>query len=273
MWAFYYKSLRPKLRSALLRTDKGYRFFLKRTYGVDKPKGHPESPSENGVLRTRQQSEHAVELVRKLGLYPHPDPLKNWDSLAALSAVLKSINKKAYILDAGAELYSTILPWLFLYGYKNLWGINLVFDSPVKRGAIYYEYGDITHTKFNKGIFDAITCLSVIEHGVDIRAYFKETSRILKPGGILITSTDYYETPIDTKGQYAYGVPIHIFSKTEIIDVLEVAKEFDLVLTGPLDLSCKEKTVRWEPYGLEYTYVVFTLQKKRNGLILESGQH
>jgi hypothetical protein len=46
---------------------------------------------------------------------------------------------------------------------------------------------------------------------------------------------------------------------------LEVAREFDLVLTEPLDLNCKGKTVRWELYDLEYTFAVFTLQKKRNG--------
>lgn len=267
MREFYYKSFKPRLRSVLLRTQRGYRFFLKRTHGVDNPKGDPEVSWENGVLRSRQQWEHAVGQVKKLGLYPHPDPPKNWDNLAALSAVLKRTSKKAYILDAGAELYSTILPWLFLYGYKNLRGINIAFDSPVKHGAIHYEYGDITHTKFKEGIFDAITCLSVIEHGVDVHAYFKEMSRILRPGGILITSTDYYEIPTNTKSQYAYGVPIHIFSKTEIIAALEVAKEFDLILTGPLDLSCEEKAVRWEPYNLEYTFVVFTLQKKHNGFI------
>jgi SAM-dependent methyltransferase len=265
MRAFYYSLIRSRLQSILLRTESGYRFFLKRTYGVDNLKGYPEVPWENGVLKTPRQWEDAVEQVRQLGLYPRSDPSKNWDSLAALSTILRRTDNKAYILDAGAELYSTVLPWLFLYGYKNLRGINLVFNSPVKRGAIHYEYGDITHTRFNEGTFDAITCLSVIEHGVDIRAYFKEMSRILKPGGVLITSTDYYETPIDTKGQYAYGVPIHIFSKTEIIAALEVAKEFDLILTGPLDLNCEEKAVRWEPYGLEYTFAIFTLQKKRCG--------
>lgn len=265
MRSFSYKSPMRKLRNILIRTEMGYRSYLKRTHGVDNPKGHPELSLENGVLRTQQEWKHAMEQVRELGLFPHPDPPKNWDNLIALNAVLKRTSKKAYILDAGAEIYSTILPWLFLYGYKNLWGINLIFDSPVKRGSIHYEYGDIIQTKFKEDTFDAITCLSVIEHGVEVHAYFKEMSRILKPGGILITSTDYYETNLDTKGQSEYGFPIHIFSKTEIMAALEVAREFDLVLTEPLDLNCKEKTVRWELYDLEYTFAVFTLQKKRNG--------
>jgi 2-polyprenyl-3-methyl-5-hydroxy-6-metoxy-1,4-benzoquinol methylase len=83
--------------------------------------------------------------------------------------------------------------------------------------------GDITHTEYDAATFDAITCLSVIEHGVDLDAYFREMSRILKPGGILITSTDYWQAPIDTKGQEMYGVPIHVFTQQEIRHAIELA--------------------------------------------------
>ena len=86
-------------------------------------------------------------------------------------------------------------------------------------------------------------------------------SRILKLNGVLITSTDYYEPPVDTKGQKAYGVPVHIFSKDEIIDALDIAKEFGLELTSPIDLSCDEPCVRWEELDLEYTFITFTLRK------------
>ena len=48
--------------------------------------------------------------------------------------------------------------------------------------------------------------------------------RLLKPGGVLITSTDYYPTPIDTHGQFAHGTPIKIFSKPEIEAALAVGE-------------------------------------------------
>lgn len=93
------------------------------------------------------------------------------------------------MLDAGAEMYSCILPWLCLYKFRRVEGINLVFKGVTRRGPITYKYGDITHTEYDTATFDAITCLSVVEHGVDLNTYFREMSRILKPGGILITST------------------------------------------------------------------------------------
>jgi len=121
--------------------------------------------------------------------------------------------------------------------------------------------GDLTNTSFPAESFDAITCLSVIEHGVPLEAYFREMHRLLKPGGLLITSTDYYPTAIDTHGAVAHGSPIKVFSMPEIQSALALAKDIGLKPTGDLDLECKEKPIRWEPYGLEYSFVIFTLQK------------
>ena len=88
-------------------------------------------------------------------------------------------------------------------------------------------------------------------------------SRILVPGGSLITSTDYYESTINTAGQKAFGVPVHVFTKNEIEMILALAREFDLELTGPLDLRCDEKAVSWKEFGLNYTFIIFTLRKRQ----------
>jgi len=73
-------------------------------------------------------------------------------------------------IDAGAELFSSLLPCLYLYGYTDLHGINLIFKRPERRGSIVYEYGDITNTKFPSEFFDAVACLSVLEHGVNFKS-------------------------------------------------------------------------------------------------------
>lgn len=256
------RKLKAKLGDIILQTEIEYQFYLKYKRGVGKPSEYPRAPWRNAVLKTRQEWKDAVEQVKTLGLPLHPQAPKNWDSLAALDCILKRTNRTAHILDAGAVLFSVILPWLSLYGYRHLKGINLVFDRLVRRGPIGYEYGDITQTRFRKNTFDAITCLSVIEHGVNLEAYFKEMSRILKPNGILSTSTDYYVYSINVKGQMAYGVPIHIFSKDEIIAALSIAREFDLELTDAINLDCQKKVVRWKELDLDYTFLIFTLQKK-----------
>ncbi len=120
------------------------------------------------------------------------------------------------------------MPALFLYGYRDLHGINLSFTDAARRGPIRYIPGDLTGTPYADSSFDAITCLSVIEHGVPLSDYFREMFRLLKPGGLLITSTDYWPTPIDTRGQIAHGSPIKIFSRAEVEAALEIAKSSGL---------------------------------------------
>ena len=186
---------------------------------------------------------------------------KNWDSLAALSLILRTTTRKSIIFDAGGELYSMILPWLFLYGYTHLIAGNLVFSKRIRRGPIVYEYADITETNYPDHTFDAVACLSVIEHGVELKAYFREMNRIIRPGGILITSTDYCDAPIDTSGRIAYGAPIHVFTKEQIAEALDLARSSGFTLVSPLDLTAGEKVVHWSEYDLAYSFVVFSLQR------------
>jgi hypothetical protein len=100
-----------------------------------------------------------------------------------------------------------------------------------------------------------------MEHGVNLESYFKETWRILKPGGLLVTSTDYWQTPTETGGRHFYGVPIHAFTEEEVLNALHLAKRNGFAMTGPIELSCNEKVVYWGEVDLDCIFVVFTLQK------------
>jgi len=213
------------------------------------------------VLWTKKEYLDRIKEVEFLNLIKHEDFPKNWDSLAALSIILRNTNKLSNILDAGGEIYSVILPWLDSYGYNNLNCINLTFKKKEKKGNVIYEYGNIIKTRFENCHFEAITCLSVVEHGVDWKEYFKEMSRILKPGGILFTSIDYWKEPIDTKDYKYFGVPIRIFTSRDVINAINIAKKYNLHLLSPLKLNCKNKVICWKEFGLYYTFLYFTLKK------------
>ncbi|MGH9607105.1 MAG: class I SAM-dependent methyltransferase [Terracidiphilus sp.] len=203
----------------------------------------------------------ATEFGKRLRLPLDRADEKNWDHLAAVTAILHSTARSARVLDAGAEFYSNVLPTLFACGYRHLYGMNLSFADPARRGPIRYLPGDITRTGFSGSFFDAITCMSVIEHGVPLQAYFCEMHRLLRPGGLLITSTDYYPDPIDTGNTTAHGARIKIFSKCEAEEMIALAKSCGFETTAPIDLETSGRPIRWEPYGLEYTFLIFTLRK------------
>jgi SAM-dependent methyltransferase len=249
------------MRDSPETTSLAYRLLLTRGEDAKVPTGRPSAPWHNAVLTTRRERDDAIAQVKRLGLPVVSDSSKNWDTLAALDCVLSSTSTSAKILDAGAEIYSRILPWLFLYGYTNLEGINISFRDRKRLGPITYKHGDVTSTDYAPETFDAIACLSVIEHGVDLSAYFKEAARILKPEGLLVTSTDYWQTPIDTRRQQMYGVPVHIFTQEQIEQAITLAARHGFVLTSKIDLSCNEKVVHWRAMDLDYTFVIFTLRK------------
>jgi SAM-dependent methyltransferase len=250
-----------RVKGALLRPEFLYRLSLRLQYGASGLVQTPGPRIMNGTLQARAEWEAAFEEARRMHVPLHRGPEKNWDHLAAVSTILNHTTLHACILDAGAEIYSNVLPALFLYGYREPHGINLSFTAPTRRGPIRYIPGDLTRTPYYDAYFDAVTCMSVIEHGVPLDAYFREMFRLLKPGGLLITSTDYHPTPIDTRGQAVHGAPIKIFSRPEIEGMLTLAKSIGFEQTGELNLNCTEKPIRWEQFGLEYTFVLFTLRK------------
>ena len=220
----------------------------------------------NSVLKSKREYCAALDQINQLGFPIHGDLPKNWDSLAAWSIIKyeselnKGIHKKHMrILDAGGEYYSVILHHLAAYGFKGLYSMNTSFNEASQTGGIKYVPGDITKTEFNDQFFDFVTCLSVLEHGVNINQYFKEMSRIIKPNGLLIISTDYWATPIDNLNKVAYGVPIKIFCEQEILNIIQVAGQNGLSLIVPIDLGVKNRVIRWK--GLKYTFIYFSFRK------------
>jgi SAM-dependent methyltransferase len=253
-----------RIKSGFFQSETLYRLHLKWKFGAGRlslPPSTPLSGLPNSALHSRTEWIKAAARGKQLHLPLHRSPEKNWDHLAAVAAIAGALPPSARILDAGAEFYSNVLPALFVYGYRELYGMNLSFADPARRGPIRYLPGDITRTGFPDAWFDAITCMSVIEHGVPLDAYFREACRLLKPGGLLITSTDYFPEKIDTAGKAAHGAPVKIFSRCEVEDMLALAKACGLEQTGDIDLDCAEPTVRWDLYNLDYTFLIFTLRK------------
>jgi len=240
-----------------LRLLKGVRFSSKIVINI---------PWINTTLKSRQDLSLAIKTLKKSRLKLHPNVLeKNWDSLIALSVIIQNTDKSKMILDAGGERSSLILLWLYQLGYYNLKCMNLTFKKRTRRGNIEFIPGDLTKTDFPNNYFDAITCISVIEHGVDEDKYFKEMNRILKDGGILITSTDYWETRINTDNLVAYNNPVFVYDKDSVEKLLEKAYNNGFKLYGPdIDLECQDKVVTWKKFDLKFTFIIFCIQKKLN---------
>lgn len=222
----------------------------------------PEAPGpvwrtwENRALLSAAEVDEAIAEIRRIGLVPHQDRPKNWDLMVALGSILEETSTRSRILEMGAARYSPLLVWLYQFGYRRLNGIDLVYEQPVRRGPVRFEPMDLTATTFPDGSFDAIACLSVIEHGVDVEAYLREARRLLRPGGLLVTSTDYWLDAIDTSGREAYGHEVRIFDGPSVRSFLDTAAELGFRTRRPVDLAVRERVVHWQRVDLDYTFVV-----------------
>ena len=230
-----------------------------------------ELPSyKSEILLTKNDINNSSEIVNRLGLQSHHDRQKNWDTLKSLSGIIQNSNPcdNLSILDIGTGSKPTILKWLrAVLPESQLWGCDreASLNASIKEMNINFCAKDITEANFGCEQFNFVTCISVIEHGVDTKLLFKEISRVLKKNGLAFISTDYWDTGIDTSGKFPYGLQygeMKVFSQKELEALISEAKEEGLLLIGDnVDLSCNEKAVYWERMDEKYTFAFLCFEK------------
>jgi SAM-dependent methyltransferase len=234
----------------------------------------------NSVLKNKFEVIDAEQGLSNLKLFRHHWPYKSWDTYKMIK-IISDADRQCYVLDVGCY-ESPILPMLKRLGFINLYGCDLVlqpdlnsnFVSAAHRAEykpIAEMYGDKSYrlaiqnlekTTYSDQMFDHITSLSVIEHGVNIEKYFIEMSRILKRDGYLLTSTDYWPEKIfNGKNVLSKGPPDNIFSRAEIESAICVAEKKGLRLIEPIDFEYEDKVVHWNETGLDYTFIFFAMRK------------
>lgn len=218
-------------------------------------------------LQSKSEMNAATVLIEKLGLTLHNDFQKNWDTLKALYYVARATDSSANILDAGGGLHSPVLNALSEFGYSGLYACDVVDVnySPEKfSDKIKFTIQSIEQTDYPNQFFSAVTCLSVIEHGVNHQNFFAEMSRILKQDGLLIITADYWPEFIDCSGIYPYGSEnpeMKVYQADDIDELVRIGYECGFELCAPLDLAASERAVRWDDVDREYTFIFIAMRK------------
>lgn len=216
------------------------------------------------ALQTAAEVEDVYQRVVALGLTPHKAREKNWDFLHAFRFILQRSRKQDVVVDLGSGTSSVILDWLHLYGYQHLYGCDLI-ASDMKRGYIQYSRQDLEKTTYADGFADVVTCLSVIEHGVNLRNLIKECHRLLKPGGLLILSTDYTCQTIDLTGVRDELGPVHLFTQKSISDLINLAGDEGFHLLDLPDYTCGDVGIqRRNVPAIDGRYTFFFMGFQRN---------
>jgi len=174
------------------------------------------------------------------------------------------------LLDVGC-LRCPILDWAYQLSFRDLEGCDLGGIQPFSpwqqtwrrlTGRPLYRLSlqDLQHTSFPERSFEIITSMSVIEHGVNVDAYFSEMARLLRPGGYLITSTDYWQMPLmQTPPIMTEFGPMRVFCADDLTRMFQVAHAEGLELLAPFDPASPQRMVAW--HGVEYTFAYFVLRR------------
>ena len=238
----------------------------------------------NSVLKNTFEVIEAERGLQELQLFKHHWPIKSWDTYKMIK-IISGAKRESFVLDVGCY-ESPILPMLKRLGFFNLYGCDLVLKSDSNSkltdmsSFVYHEdyepiaemYNDKSYqlsirnledTNYSDQTFDYVTSLSVIEHGINIEKYFREMSRIIKNNGYLLTSTDYWpDKLVNNKNVLSKGTPDNIFSRDEIENLVAIAEKSGLTLIEPIDFEYKDKVVRWNSIGLDFTFIFFAMRKE-----------
>ncbi len=187
---------------------------------------------QRGLLDPPPEASLRQRIARRL--LHRPDPalvLKTWDVQRSLEAFVAGLDPDDAILDIGC-FACEMLPALKRLGYRKLYGIDL---NPAVLGMPYadvidYKVGDLLATPWPDGHFAGISAISVIEHGVPDDELCREVSRLLRPGGVFVFTTDYWPAKIPTT-ERMFDLDWRIFDATEIESLVATARTHNLHAT------------------------------------------
>lgn len=205
----------------------------------------------------------AVKYLRRLGLVRGPavgDYIKSWDVSRTLNFIESQLPCEADILDLGA-FCSEVPIALARMGYTRVRGIDLnpMLKSMPDADKVRYDLGNFMSTPYPDASFDAITAISVIEHGYKPEQLYSEIARLLRPGGYFIASCDYWPDKIDTGATTFFDMSWLIFSGEDVKEMFTIAGQYGLQPLGALHPSAKDRAV--ECMGYKYTFAWLVLRK------------
>jgi hypothetical protein len=217
----------------------------------------PFKPCE--FLKTHDEITLCNTFMEDFKLVPNPCDCKNWD----LAHILPQLSH-GNILDMGCQGSLVLANALCVGMIGEKWGIDLA-ELPPLEGANIVK-GDITRTDLPSDHFDYITCLSVIEHGVNAKAFVDETYRLLKPEGTLWVTFDYWPQKIEHDIRL-FDLPWTIYCQEDVVRFLDIARQAGLEPAAEIDWTIDEGVIcpgYHSPGPFSYTFGVLQMRKLKN---------
>jgi hypothetical protein len=209
-------------------------------------------------LRSKTEVEKCTKYLHENGLASHAVACKDWE-IAHIISDLADGN----FLDMGSS-DSYILKNAVIKGIKGeKYGIDLRAPN-VPLASVKYLIGDLLEVQLPEAYFQNITCLSVLEHGVDIKRFAVEASRLLSENGTLYVTFDYWDPKI-TANMQLYGLEWNILAKNDVQGLVAECKNQGMYLTEDIDWTVENPLINenyWAPAKVGYTFGMLSFTKR-----------
>lgn len=215
--------------------------------------GRPASLSKTYAPTDRfAGSEVALRVHRQLDGISHrfEHPLRAWEYGLALDAL--KANGCRSVLDVGGG-GSAFAPAAATMGMEvtqvDPGDCSAWVSAQAERIRKPLPYHQAEVMTFEGGqLYDAVTCLSVLEHVEDDGAFFARLQRFLRPGGLLILTVDFWPD-----GKPQVDGHLRTYNVARLSQLIDLAPGFELL--GPPDYADRGAHV----YG--YTFASLVLRK------------
>lgn len=217
--------------------------------------------SLNCFLKTRKHIDECTQAIVSNNLICHGLSCKDFD----IRYIVPYLTDGS-ILDMGASGSFILHNAIKLNTAGRKVGIDLSSVPAHDRadGAEYFE-GDLMRTPFSDEEFQAVTCLSVVEHSVDYNLLAKECSRLLKSGGQLFLTCDYFDPKPDTSAMKLYSLDWNILDKQDVLRLVGALSKHGLKITRDIDWTTEEAVINptyCSPANVSYTFGIFHFIKQ-----------
>jgi SAM-dependent methyltransferase len=210
-------------------------------------------------LKSKSEVNESTKYLKERGYVSHRLGCKDWD----LANIIEDLSD-GNLLDMGSSDSYLLKNALIkgLRGYK--YGIDLQ-KPDVPLDEVKYFTGNLMDTGLPNKFFQNITCLSVLEHEVDIKRFASEVSRILAEQGKLYITVDYWNPKVVSKLRI-FDKQWNIFDKSELVNLIQECKEKNLHLVDEVDWSLGEAVINPNYHSpdlsIQYTFGMLVFQKK-----------
>lgn len=210
-------------------------------------------------LKTKTEINLCTTWLHENGLISHAAICKDWD----LAHVISQIGD-GNVLDMGSSDSYILENLSLLKRNGNLYGIDLRKPDRKIHG-VKYAIGDLMNTELPTEYFRYITCLSVIEHGVNLAQFVQEAERLLKPHGKLFVTYDYWYPRIQSDLKL-FDLDWQPLDRLDVERLITECRHKNLFMIEEIDWNTDEAVINSDYYSpltdLSYTFGMTVFEKR-----------